>query len=340
MLKAMLAAPPKPVQELEPDVPPELATICAKAMAREADDRYRTANELVEDLKRYQTGNLVRTHRYSFRELFARWAKKHKGALAVGVTAFAIIVVVGVIAISRVVAAKNQALEQQELAVVAQKRAEQSETHAKEAEKHAKESEARVKIERDRQRFMRARRIELDHFKHTQLTSCAGCHKIDPATFTAKDGSPGHAECSACHEASLMDSKKGEAKCGFCHLERPMPGKDLSTLHACDAASVIALKGTDGKTRPCFRHDLKAHRIAEDGNPLACTNCHGVLADKTLWKNRKYESLHDLDINPVIGGRGADGMHTACGTGCHYHEKQMNVNDAAKNCQLCHSGKL
>jgi hypothetical protein len=339
MLKAMLAAPPRPPQELEPDVPPELATICAKAMAREADQRYATARELVEDLKRYQTGNLVRTHRYSFRELFARWAKKHKAALAVGVTAFAILVVVGVIAISRVVAAKNQALEQQELAVVAQKKAEESEAHAKAAETRAKQSETRVTVERDRQRFMRARRIELDHFKHTQLTSCAGCHKIDPVTFTAKDGSPGHAECSACHEASLMDSAKGEAKCGFCHLERPAPGKDLSTLHACDAESVLALKSTTGKSRPCFRHDLKAHRIAADGQPLACTNCHGVLADKSLWKSRSYTSLRDLDVNPVIGGRGADSMHTACGTGCHHHEKHMSVTapDGERNCPLCHS---
>jgi len=336
VLQLLLAGPPPPLLEIAPDTPPELATIVTKAMARDAAARYPTARELVDDLRQFQNGNLIATHRYSFGHLFRRWVRKHRGALVVAVAAFVALGVIGGVSISRVIAAnreaqreRDEARDQQKLAIAAQQRAEESESHAR-------KSEARVMIERDRQRFVRERRVELDHFKHTQLdVPCNSCHVIDPKTFTAKDGTPGHEQCSACHDKKLMDGTHGEEKCAFCHLDRPAPGKDMLSLRACDDAAVMALEKTGGTKSPCFRHDLKQHRIGDDGKPLECTNCHGVLADKSLWKkNRTYNSLQDLDVNPIIGGRGTQGMHVACGTGCHYHEEHMALDGG--NCALCH----
>lgn len=67
-----------PLSEKQPDVPAELAAIVEKAMARQPAERYPSARELVEDLRRLQTGQLVQSHRYSARELLARWARRHR----------------------------------------------------------------------------------------------------------------------------------------------------------------------------------------------------------------------------------------------------------------------
>jgi tRNA A-37 threonylcarbamoyl transferase component Bud32 len=58
---------------------PELSGIVARAMARDAKDRF-TAEELVRALKQYLTGDLVFSHRYSVTGRLARWARRHKVA--------------------------------------------------------------------------------------------------------------------------------------------------------------------------------------------------------------------------------------------------------------------
>src|SRR5262249_4370138 len=64
-LAAVLAGPPAPVETREPAIPPDLGAVVHRAMARTPDDRYPSARELAEDLRRFQTGRLVSVHRYS-----------------------------------------------------------------------------------------------------------------------------------------------------------------------------------------------------------------------------------------------------------------------------------
>jgi WD40 repeat protein len=77
-LEEVLAGPPRRLGELEPELPHDLVTIIEKAMAREREARYRTAVELAEDLRRFQTGQLVVAHRYSRRELVIRFIGRHR----------------------------------------------------------------------------------------------------------------------------------------------------------------------------------------------------------------------------------------------------------------------
>src|SRR5262249_61089129 len=79
------------------------------AMARESAERYPSARELVEDLRRFQTGQLVKSHRYSARELLARWAKRHRPLLVATAAFIAIAVVSGAIGIRRIVAERDRA---------------------------------------------------------------------------------------------------------------------------------------------------------------------------------------------------------------------------------------
>jgi tetratricopeptide (TPR) repeat protein len=104
VLVAAASERPRPVTEREPGAPPDLAAIVEKAMEPEAGRRYPTARELAEDLRRFQTGQLVSAHRYSPRELVRRWARQHRAALTVAAVlglALATAVIVGFLAVRR-----------------------------------------------------------------------------------------------------------------------------------------------------------------------------------------------------------------------------------------------
>ncbi len=342
VLQALLKEPPPPLTAIAPDVPPELAAIVAKAMAREPEHRYPTARELVDDLRRYQNGQMVGVHRYTARELFRRWAKRHKGALAVGVLSFVALLVIGIIAISRVVAANKDAQRDRDIALEQSKAAQDARTRAESSESRAKKSEQLVAVERDRQKFVRERRVEFDHFEHTKLRKCAECHVIDTKTFTAKAGHPGHDECQGCHDAKSMAGLSNDPKCAFCHIDRVAMTKDHVSLRACDSGVVTSLRGAGGKVAHCFPHDLKAHRFDEANKPLDCTTCHAVIADKAKWGVKKYASLQDLDTNTIIGqgpAGGIDAMHKACTTGCHAHEGQTGQGAGQTKCTMCHPAR-
>jgi hypothetical protein len=47
-------------------------------MARDAGERYPSARELAEDLRRYATGKLVQAHDYSATARALRWLRRHK----------------------------------------------------------------------------------------------------------------------------------------------------------------------------------------------------------------------------------------------------------------------
>src|SRR6185312_6918844 len=84
------AGPPAPLGELEPDAPRELVAIVAKAMARAPALRYRSAAELAEDLKLFETGQLVGAHHYTAGQLVSRWLRRHR--VVVGTSAIALAV--------------------------------------------------------------------------------------------------------------------------------------------------------------------------------------------------------------------------------------------------------
>ncbi len=116
ILDDVLAGPPRPLAEVEPELPQDLVTIVGKAMARKKEDRYPSAVELAEDLRRFQTGQLVAAHRYSRRELVIRFIVRHRTfftAVAVALLAGAAILAVS---FGRVVRARDRAEEASERA--------------------------------------------------------------------------------------------------------------------------------------------------------------------------------------------------------------------------------
>ncbi|QDU37064.1 Serine/threonine-protein kinase PknB [Maioricimonas rarisocia] len=62
----VLTTPPIPLQQCAPGVSDDLAAICSKAIAREPQSRYSSAEELADDLRRYLDGKTSRASRVSF----------------------------------------------------------------------------------------------------------------------------------------------------------------------------------------------------------------------------------------------------------------------------------
>jgi len=93
VLLSVVAGPPKPIRDLAPNVPPEVAAIADKAMARERSDRYAGAEALARDLRRFLDGRVVRAYRTGpFVEL-VKWVRRNR-ALAATTSASLVVVVV------------------------------------------------------------------------------------------------------------------------------------------------------------------------------------------------------------------------------------------------------
>jgi hypothetical protein len=116
VLANVISGPPPALAERSPGVPVDLVTIVEKAMAREPGDRYPNAGALAEDLKRFQSGQLVGAHRYTAGELVRRWLRKQRTAVTVAALALVALAVFGAISIARIVRSERAAREAQAVA--------------------------------------------------------------------------------------------------------------------------------------------------------------------------------------------------------------------------------
>jgi tetratricopeptide (TPR) repeat protein len=116
VVTAVISGPPVALADRQPGVPPDLLAIVDRAMARDPEARYPTARELAEDLRRFQAGQLVGAHRYSPGQIVMRWLRRHRAAVIVAGVAMAILVVLGAIAVQRIVRAQQAAEAQRALA--------------------------------------------------------------------------------------------------------------------------------------------------------------------------------------------------------------------------------
>lgn len=96
ILTKLLHEPPISLEERQPGVPKDLLAIVKKAMARRVEERYPSAKELSQDLKSFQTGQLVGAYQYSGSELVRRWIRKNWVFMFAGMALLATLFVVSV----------------------------------------------------------------------------------------------------------------------------------------------------------------------------------------------------------------------------------------------------
>jgi serine/threonine protein kinase len=81
-LEQVCALDPVPPTRLQPKVPRDLETICLKCLAKEPRRRYGTAEDLAEDLRRFQAGEPVRARPTPAWERGLKWAKRRPALAA------------------------------------------------------------------------------------------------------------------------------------------------------------------------------------------------------------------------------------------------------------------
>jgi formylglycine-generating enzyme required for sulfatase activity/serine/threonine protein kinase len=97
VLARVLGGPPRPVHELNEAVPAELAAICEKAMAREAEDRYPDTLALAEDLRAYLEHRVVGAYETGAVAELRKWVGRNK-PLASALAAAVLLLVAGLTA--------------------------------------------------------------------------------------------------------------------------------------------------------------------------------------------------------------------------------------------------
>lgn len=97
IVEAVLSRPPTNVATLSPDTPPELVAICQKAMSRDIDDRYRTADLLAEDLQAYLDDRVVSVYNVGALAGLKLWVRRNR-ALSAAVGAAMVLAFVGLTA--------------------------------------------------------------------------------------------------------------------------------------------------------------------------------------------------------------------------------------------------
>jgi serine/threonine protein kinase len=122
ILDKVIAGPPIPVEQREPGVPPDLAAIVRQAMARDPNDRYASAVALAEDLRRFQTGQLVGAHHYSRTLLMRRWVRQRRSSVAVAVVLLAVLAASLAFTIRRIIRERNRAEQRSNELILTQAR--------------------------------------------------------------------------------------------------------------------------------------------------------------------------------------------------------------------------
>ncbi len=109
VLLAVLQGPPPSLFRLDPDVQPELAAICEKAMARESAERYAAMSELAEDLRAFLERRVVHAYETGALAEFKKWVARNRTLAATILTAI-VLLLGGSSAASLVLAGKNETL--------------------------------------------------------------------------------------------------------------------------------------------------------------------------------------------------------------------------------------
>lgn len=96
ILERVRRGPPRRLAALAPTVPPELAAICERAMAREPNDRYADVRALDEDLRAYLEGRVVRAYETGTWAETRKWVARNR-ALAAALATVVIVAILGAV---------------------------------------------------------------------------------------------------------------------------------------------------------------------------------------------------------------------------------------------------
>ncbi len=86
---------PPPPKKVDPRIPKALSAVCMKALAKEPENRYRNADDLVKDLHRFREQRPLDVAPLSIPERITGWFRRHPTKSAVAATILIVLTVVG-----------------------------------------------------------------------------------------------------------------------------------------------------------------------------------------------------------------------------------------------------
>jgi eukaryotic-like serine/threonine-protein kinase len=98
---------PRPPRQFNRSIPVDLETILLKAIAKSPPDRYATAAEMADDLRRFLAGKPVMARRASLAERTTKWAKRHQ-TLVAAAALLMFVILAGTIASTVMIAAEQK----------------------------------------------------------------------------------------------------------------------------------------------------------------------------------------------------------------------------------------
>ena len=129
---------PRPPRSLDPSIPSELETIVLKALRKDPADRYGTAQELADDLKRFLDGRPILARRPTPAERLRTWSRRHPSIVGAGFVALILLSAASLISTALVRREQKKTLAEQQRAESAYRRERQ----------RAEEAEARFRLAR------------------------------------------------------------------------------------------------------------------------------------------------------------------------------------------------
>ncbi len=100
---------PAPPRQLIPNIPRDLETIVMKALAKEPNDRFGSAGDLADELRRFVEGRPIQSRPVSIAEQFWRWCKREPWLAGANIAAALLITVLAVVSTAAAVVYRNQA---------------------------------------------------------------------------------------------------------------------------------------------------------------------------------------------------------------------------------------
>jgi serine/threonine protein kinase len=88
---------PRPPRRLDPTVPADLETIALKALAKDPAERYPTAQELADDLRRVLEDRPIRARRATPLQRLAKWSRRHRPLVAAGLAVLLVALVASLV---------------------------------------------------------------------------------------------------------------------------------------------------------------------------------------------------------------------------------------------------
>jgi WD40 repeat protein/serine/threonine protein kinase len=116
ILNAITLEEPQPPRALDAAIPGDLDTILLKALAKEPAERYATARELADDLRRYQADRPIRAKRPTAWQRLRKWGRRHRVLVGATVAVLCIAFVAMVVSSLFIWSARNEALLQRDAA--------------------------------------------------------------------------------------------------------------------------------------------------------------------------------------------------------------------------------